>query len=65
MTKKAYNILIIEDDRATRILLDNFFRTKGYSSYGVATGEKACAELERNIPQLILIDILLPGMDGI
>jgi DNA-binding response OmpR family regulator len=65
MTRKTYEILIVEDDRATRILLDNFFGTKGFSSHSVGTGEKAWAELKEIKPQLILIDILLPGMNGI
>ena len=60
----TYDILIIEDDNATIMVLTDYFELKGYSSKGVTTGEKAIEELSRNIPKMILLDIVLPDIDG-
>ena len=59
-----YDILIIEDDSPTIMVLTDFFKIKGYSSVGVTTGTKALEELNRWTPRLILLDILLPDISG-
>jgi DNA-binding response OmpR family regulator len=62
--KETYDILIVEDDNATIMVLTDFFELKGYSSKGVTTGEKAINELNRYTPKMILMDIVLPDIDG-
>ncbi len=64
ITGTAYDILIIEDDFFTVKLLVDFFEIKGYSCKYVLTGTEAIEELQVSIPKLILIDILLPDIDG-
>ena len=59
-----YDILIIEDDSPTIMVLTDFFKIKGYSSVGVTTGIKALEELKKWTPRLILLDILLPDISG-
>jgi len=64
-TKKSqYNILLIEDDISTIKLLKSFFERKGYSCRGVISGSRGLDELKRNIPEIILLDIILPDING-
>ena len=60
----SYDILIIEDDTSTIMVLTDFFDIKGFSSIGVTTGTKGLEELNRSAPSLILLDIILPDISG-
>ncbi len=59
-----YDILIVEDDTSTSLVLTDFLEIKGYSSLGVTTGNRAIEELNRSIPKLVLLDIMLPDISG-
>ncbi|MFX1280732.1 MAG: response regulator [Promethearchaeota archaeon] len=61
---QTYDILIIEDDSSTIMVLTDFFDIKGFSSFGVTTGNKGLEELKRITPKLILLDIILPDISG-
>lgn len=63
-SKSQYDILLIEDDISTIKLLISFFERKGYSCKGVISGSKGLDELKRNIPKIILLDIILPDING-
>ncbi len=63
-TDSSYDILIIEDDRFAINLLTDFFKIKGYSSKYVMTGRDALEEIKNYTPKLILVDVLLPDIDG-
>lgn len=64
-TKKSqYDILLIEDDISTIKLLTSFFERKGYSCKGVISGSRGLDELKRNITKIILLDIILPDING-
>lgn len=62
--KETYDILIVEDDSATIMVLTDFFELRGYYCKGVTTGTKGLEELTRYSPKLILLDIVLPDIDG-
>ena len=59
-----YDLLIVEDDATTFKILNNFFKHKGYSTKRMETGMQALNELKRTIPKVILLDIILPDIDG-
>jgi CheY-like chemotaxis protein len=59
-----YDLLVIEDDVETVNLLTSYFESIGISSKGVLSGFKGLKELKRNIPKLILLDIILPDING-
>jgi len=61
---QTYDILIIEDDTSTIMVLTDFFDIKGFSTIGVTTGNKGLEELKRINPKLILLDIILPDISG-
>lgn len=59
-----YDILIIDDDTSTNKVLIDFFRLKTYSSKEVSTGTEAIEILQKAKPKVILLDIILPEIDG-
>jgi DNA-binding response OmpR family regulator len=58
-------ILIIDDDEGIRSLIGDFLVKKGFTVLSAASGEDGIALTEKEKPILILLDINLPGMDGI
>ncbi len=61
---QKYDILIVDDDEATNKVLIDYFKLKGYSSKALISGERVAVELQKSIPKLILLDIILPESDG-
>lgn len=61
MTKR---ILIIEDHEENRRLLRDLFTSVGYEVVEAVTGEEGLTLLERAVPDIILLDIQLSGIDG-
>ncbi|MCK4480098.1 MAG: response regulator [Candidatus Lokiarchaeota archaeon] len=59
-----YDLLLIEDDVETVNLLTSYFDSLGFSCKGVLSGFKGLKELKRHIPKLILLDIILPDING-
>ena len=58
------DILIVEDNTEIAALLCDFLRKENYTVSAVNTGEKALDLYERYGAKLIILDIMLPGMDG-
>ncbi len=59
-----YDLLLIEDDVETVNLLTSYFESIGISCKGILSGFKGLKELKRYIPKLVLLDILLPDING-
>lgn len=64
MAGSAATILVIEDDQAIRDLLVDVLTDEGYHVRAAGDGEEALALLERWQPALIILDQLMPRMDG-
>ena len=58
-------IYCVEDDRSIRELMLYTLRASGFETAGFGDGEGLFDALEQQLPRLILLDIMLPGMDGI
>lgn len=58
------NILIIEDDSAIRELLNDFLLENGFSVKTADTGAKGIKIAEKAIPDLVILDLGLPDIDG-
>ena len=61
----AKTILVVDDDALMRRSLAASLGQNGYSVETAATGENAVQIVERKSPDLVLLDVGLPGMDGI
>ena len=57
-------ILIVEDNARNAKLLRDVLQVKGYRTVDAATAEDGLVAARRDRPDLILMDIQLPGMDG-
>jgi signal transduction histidine kinase/CheY-like chemotaxis protein len=57
-------VLLIEDDPAATGLLRTYLAGAGYEVTEAGTGEEGLATARRCAPDVILLDVLLPGMDG-
>ncbi len=60
----AARILIVDDERHNRQLLEVMLANEGFSLQTAAGGEEALAMVAVEIPDLILLDVMMPGMDG-
>ena len=58
------DILIIEDDNELRGLLEDFMVAEGFTVKAFSTAEEGIGSLEDELSRLILLDLMLPGIDG-
>ncbi|EKN64875.1 two-component response regulator [Neobacillus bataviensis LMG 21833] len=58
-------ILIVDDQFGIRILLNEVFQKEGYQTFQAANGVQALDIVTKHDPDLVLLDMKIPGMDGI
>jgi two-component system nitrogen regulation response regulator NtrX len=58
-------ILIVDDEASIRQSLGAILADEGYEILTAMSGEDALKVIEEELPNLVLLDIWLPGMDGI
>ncbi len=64
MTQSAEFILVVDDDRNSRLILARLLREAGYSCREAASGTEALELMREEIPALVLLDFHMPGLDG-
>jgi twitching motility two-component system response regulator PilH len=57
-------ILIVDDSATTRELITNALRNKGFQIVTASNGEEALDKAKRELPDLILLDVVMPGQNG-
>jgi two-component system alkaline phosphatase synthesis response regulator PhoP len=57
-------ILVVDDEEDILKLVEYNLAKDGYQVTGVASGEKAVKSARERLPDLVLLDLMLPGMDG-
>lgn len=60
----AARILVVDDDRLNARILGGILRPAGYEVHAVETGEIALAAYSEVDPDLVLLDVMLPGLNG-
>jgi two-component system response regulator MtrA len=58
-------VLVVDDDAALSEMLGIVLRNEGFDSRACATGDRALAEFRDYRPDVVLLDLMLPGKDGI
>lgn len=58
------SILVVEDDKFLRELLIRKLKDEGFEVSMAVDGKEALRKIKEELPQLILLDLVLPGIDG-
>lgn len=61
----AINVLVVDDDPGIRGVLTRFLTERGYAVEAVEDGESALESIRSHEPDVLLLDIYLPGISGI
>lgn len=65
MPVRVKKILVVEDDPVNQMILSDFLAANGYATIAASTGQEGITRFERDAPDLLLLDVRLPGKDGI
>jgi two-component system response regulator (stage 0 sporulation protein F) len=65
MTRKLNRILAVDDEKFIRQLLADFLSLQGYDVQTAASGEQALEIIAAMKPQLVIMDIKMPGLNGL
>lgn len=61
----SHTLLLAEDDRAIRHALERALTLEGYRVTAVADGVEALAQAHRTPPDVLVLDVMMPGIDGL
>ncbi len=61
----AGSILIVDDEASVTMTLEWFFRNKGYRVFRAFYGDQALERIEKDRPSVVILDLQMPGVDGI
>lgn len=61
---KNISILVVEDERRIRLMITKYLKSEGYASIEASNGEEALAVLELQSVDLVILDVMMPVMDG-
>lgn len=64
MASQPATLLIVDDEPQVRKLLETLLQHEGYQTVCASSGEEALQVVVQQAPDLILLDIMMPGMDG-
>ena len=57
-------ILVVDDSKTETMVLSELLTAAGYQVFGVRTAEEAWGHLQADIPDLMLLDVVMPGVNG-
>lgn len=63
-SEKRYKILVVDDEEDLRELVMEVLEDKGLEVYGASRGEEALEKVKEIRPDLILLDVMMPDIDG-
>jgi DNA-binding response OmpR family regulator len=62
--KGRLKILVVEDNFATRTMLEHTLELEGYDVVALANGSMVAGELAGPLPALVILDVMMPDVDG-
>ena len=60
----GYSVLIVDDEREASESLKMFFELKGFTVRLASSGREGVAAVRESTPDIVLLDLQMPGMDG-
>jgi PAS domain S-box-containing protein len=64
LTWSDFKVLVVDDEPDSRLLIEHFLEDFGCQSLSASTGEEALALAEKHRPDLMTLDLIMPGMSG-
>ena len=64
MNDNKAKVMLIDDDAGMRLLMEQLFKSAGYAFCAASGGEEGIAMLSQEKPDLLLLDVMMPGLDG-
>nr|WP_139240457.1 response regulator [Geitlerinema sp. PCC 9228] len=64
MPTNSHYILLVDDDASNLFLLEEILQAEGYEVVSASSGYQALEFAQKSLPELIVLDIMMPGMDG-
>ncbi len=65
MTTSGSVILIVDDEAAVTLALEGYFQSRGFRVIKAFYGDQAIARIEKDHPELVILDLQMPGIDGV
>jgi len=65
VSTNAQSVLVVEDEASIASFVSLYLKNAGYEVKTAATGGEALSSIERDLPSLIVLDLMLPDIDGI
>jgi len=65
MTMDVPRVLVVDDEANIRRIVTSYLRAEGFEVAEASDGEAALAKFDRVAPDLVLLDVMMPGKDGI
>ena len=60
-----YRVMVVDDEQNLRLLYEKALRKDGYEVLSAASGEEALEMFRKEEPHLVILDIKMPGLDGV
>src|SRR5437764_14898483 len=61
----ATRVLVVEDDRTVSEVVARYLNREGYAVEEVADGSRAVERALQSLPDLVVVDLMIPGLDGL
>jgi len=58
-------VMVVEDTPSERELICSYLRAGGYEVISAINGKEGLEKFEKNLPQLVITDLVMPGMSGL
>ncbi|MBI5163638.1 MAG: response regulator [Magnetospirillum sp.] len=65
MTEANPRVLVVEDEQTIADILMDYLRKAGFQAHHLANGSAAIEVIRRDPPDLVVLDLMLPGVDGV
>jgi DNA-binding response OmpR family regulator len=65
VTDAPTRVLVVEDDRTVAEVVTRYLEREGFAVESVGDGNEALARAEAHLPDVVVLDIMLPGLDGL
>ena len=62
---KTRNILVVDDEEDVRLFLQDFLSERELNVLSAGSGEEALEIMAKETPDIVLLDVMMPGMDGL